>query len=156
MTAHDLTAHELVTRLRGRGWTVATAESLTAGQVSSAIAAVAGCSDVLIGGVVAYSAAVKTGVLHVPSLATGLVSREVVEGMAAGVRELVQSSVAISTTGVAGPEAHDGEPVGSVWICAITPTTVMSRHLMCAGDRAAIREAACREAIALACEAVGR
>jgi nicotinamide-nucleotide amidase len=74
-----MSAIELVARLRDLGWTVAAAESLTAGMVCSTVAEVPGCSDVLMGGVVAYQASVKTGVLRVPSLATGVVSREVAE-----------------------------------------------------------------------------
>ncbi|MCF8527895.1 MAG: CinA family protein, partial [Candidatus Nanopelagicales bacterium] len=107
-----------IERLRMRGWTLCTAESLTAGLVAASAANVAGCSDVLRGGVVAYQEAIKAIVLELDStiLSQGVVSREVAEAMAVSARRLLQADVAISTTGVAGPEPHGGEPVGSVWI----------------------------------------
>jgi len=148
-----VSARELVTSLRDRGWTVATAESLTAGMVCSTLGEIPGCSDVLLGGVVAYAAAVKTIVLRVPSLATGVVSREVAESMATGVRQVLGADVGIATTGVAGPEPLDGARVGSVWISVMTPDVVVSRHLDFVGDRGAIRSQACQEAIAMALEA---
>jgi nicotinamide-nucleotide amidase len=149
-----MSATQLVADLRLKGWTLATAESLTAGMVCSTIGDVPGCSDVLMGAVVAYAAAVKTEVLHVPSLATGLVSRDVAESMAAGVRALLGADVGIATTGVAGPEPHDGAPVGSVWISVITPDITVSHHRAFSGDRGAIRAQACDEAILLALEAL--
>ena len=142
-----MSARELVTSLRDRGWTVATAESLTAGMVCSTLGEIPGCSDV------AYAAAVKTSVLRVPSLAMGVVSREVAESMAAGVRQVLGADVGIATTGVAGPEPLDGARVGSVWISVMTPDVVVSRHLDFVGDRGAIRSQACQEAIAMALEA---
>jgi len=151
-----MSAIELVARLRDLGWTVAAAESLTAGMVCSTVAEVPGCSDVLMGGVVAYQASVKTGVLRVPSLATGVVSREVAESMAVGVRDLLGADVGIATTGVAGPESHDGAPVGSVWISVVSPVIVLSRHLQLAGDRESIRRQASHEALAMALEALTR
>jgi len=150
-----VSASRLVAQLRNNGWTVATAESLTAGMLCSQIGDVPGCSDVLLGGVVAYAALVKTSVLHVPSLASGLVSRDVAESMAEGVRVLLGADVGIATTGVAGPEPHDGAPVGSVWVSVVTPLAVVSRHLSLAGDRGAIRAQACHEAMALAVENIG-
>ena len=49
------------------------------------------------------------------------------------------ADVGVGTTGVAGPDPHDGEPVGSVWIAVATSTGPVSRHLSLTGDRAAIR-----------------
>ena len=149
-----MNAERLVSALRAHGWTVATAESMTAGLVSSAIAEVPGCSDVLVGGVAAYAPSVKTQVLHVPSLATGLVSHDVAVSMAAGIRELMGVDVGISVTGAAGPEPHDGAPVGSVWISVITPVTSVTRHVMLSGDRDAIRAQACLEAVVQAWRAI--
>lgn len=131
----------VVQRLLDRGLTVATGESLTAGLVAATLAEVPGCSAVLRGGVVAYQGDVKRSLLDVPedSLRAGLVSRPVVEAMAAGAARRLRADVGIGTTGVAGPDPHDGEPVGSVWIAVVTPEGLAARHLLLAGDRAAIR-----------------
>ena len=130
-----------IERLRMRGWTLCTAESLTAGLVAASAANVAGCSDVLRGGVVAYQEAIKAIVLELDStiLSQGVVSRAVAEAMAVSARRLLQADVAISTTGVAGPEPHGGEPVGSVWIAVATPERIEGEHLSLHGDRGDIR-----------------
>lgn len=145
------TEERVIALLRGRGWTLATAESLTAGRIAAAVADVPGCSDVLRGGVVAYQADVKAGVLGVPSEAVeaGVVSRAVVEAMAAGARRVLQADVAVACTGVAGPDAHAGEPVGSVWIAVATPASSATEHLSLSGDRDAIRYATTQAVLSL-------
>lgn len=147
---------DLVAALRERGWTLATAESLTAGRVCSAVADVPGCSDVLRGGIVAYQADVKVALLGVqPDLAArGVVSRDVVEAMATGVRIALRADVGIATTGVAGPEPHEGQPVGVVWIAVSAPELVRSRRLALTGDRETIRAATVIECWALLAEAL--
>lgn len=150
-----MTPDDVVAGLRARGWTIATGESLTAGRVAATLADVAGCSDVLRGGVVAYQADVKIGLLGVPPgmAAAGVVSREVAEAMARGAAAALRADVGVATTGVAGPDPHGGEPVGSVWIAVRTPDGVSSRHLELPGDREAIRSqtvAACLDEIAAA------
>lgn len=127
--------------LLDRGLTIATGESLTAGLVAASLAEVPGCSSVLRGGVVAYQADVKHSLLDVSSeaLAEGLVTRAVAEGMAAGAARRLGADVGVGTTGVAGPDAHDGEPVGSVWIAVVTGDGAVARHLALSGDRADIR-----------------
>ena len=132
---------DVVERLLASGLTLATGESLTAGLVAATLADVPGCSAVLLGGVVAYHPAVKQALLGVTSaeLAHGLVSAPVAEAMATGARHRLSAQVGIGTTGVAGPEPHDGEPVGSVWIAVSTERRCAARHLELSGDRAAIR-----------------
>jgi len=136
----------VVTLLRQRQWTLGTAESLTAGRVCAAVADVPGCSDVLRGGIVAYHADLKGSLLHLPSeaLDQGVVSQVVAEQMAVAVRGVLGADVGVATTGVAGPEPHGGEPVGSVWIAVAIPGTVRSQHLSLSGDREQIREATVR------------
>lgn len=138
-----MTPAEVVAALRRHGWTVATGESLTAGRVAATLADVPGCSDVLRGGVVAYQPDIKVGLLGVPPdvAARGVVSAPVAEAMARGAQLALRADVGISTTGVAGPEPHAGEPVGSVWIAVATPAGVASRHLELTGDRETIRTA---------------
>jgi nicotinamide-nucleotide amidase len=134
---------EVLARLRGRGWTLATAESLTAGRVASSAADVPGCSDVLRGGIVAYQPDVKVTLLSVPGadIGRGVVSAAVAEAMAHGACAVLGADVGIATTGVAGPQPHAGEPVGSVWIAVVGPGLSTTEHLDLTGDREAIRAA---------------
>ncbi len=123
MTVEDVTialAREIVTLLRDKGLTLATAESCTGGAVASAVTKVAGCSDVMLGGVVAYSNSVKQNVLGVNGGTLekyGAVSEEVVREMVQGVSARLAASCAVATSGIAGPGGGTAEkPVGTVWI----------------------------------------
>lgn len=131
----------VVAALVDRGLTLATAESLTAGLVCADLAAIPGCSQVLLGGIVAYDAGVKARVLGLDeaTLAQGVVSQAVAEAMARAVRDRLGADVGVATTGVAGPDPHGGEPVGSVWIAVAVEGRVRSAHLLLSGDRAGIR-----------------
>jgi nicotinamide-nucleotide amidase len=134
-------ASAVVAVLRERGLTFAAAESLTAGLVCATLAEVPGCSEVLRGGVVAYQPDVKAELLGLPAdvLAAGVVSQPVAEAMAVAVRGLLHADLGVGTTGVAGPDPHGGEPVGSVWVAVASADVVRSIHLSLAGDRADIR-----------------
>lgn len=138
-----MTPADVIDTLRRRGWTLATGESLTAGRVAATLADVPGCSDVLRGGVVAYQPDVKVGLLGVPAdiAARGVVTAGVAEAMARGAQVALRADVGVATTGVAGPDPHAGEPVGSVWIAVATPEQVASRHLSLSGGREHIRAA---------------
>lgn len=99
--------------------TLATAESLTAGALAARIADVPGASAVLRGGVVSYTNQVKHDLLHVDPdlLATrGAVDGAVAAQMALGAAQACGADIGISTTGVAGPEPHQGKPVGTVYV----------------------------------------
>src|SRR5690625_1549638 len=114
-----LNADEIVAQLRQRDLTIATAESLTAGMLSSAIADVPGASAVLQGGVVAYNNSIKHRVLGVSAdtlAARGAVDAETAKQMAAGVRQRFNADLGVSTTGVAGPDPSEGKAVGIVFI----------------------------------------
>jgi nicotinamide-nucleotide amidase len=146
-------AADVLAALGRRGWTVATGESLTAGLVAAALADVPGASATLRGGVIAYQVPVKARLLAVTDddLAHGVVSGQVARAMARGAADALGADVGIGTTGVAGPEPHDGEPVGSVWIAVTSPSGTAVRHLDLAGSRAAIRAqtvAACVDLLA--------
>jgi len=112
--ALDTLAAELGRRMEQRGGTIAVAESLTGGLVVQALARVEGSGAWLAGGVVAYATSVKRALLHVT--AGKVVSREAAEQMAAGARRCLRADVAVSVTGVAGPDGQDGMPPGTVWI----------------------------------------
>lgn len=135
------TAGRVVDRLRARGFTVATGESVTAGLVAATLAEVPGCSAVLRGGIIAYQVDVKADLLRVPpeALAEGVVSAAVAVAMARGSLAATGAQVGVGTTGVAGPDPHDGEPVGSVWVAVVAPGFEQARHLQLTGDRADIR-----------------
>src|SRR5690349_20229232 len=129
--------------------TVATAESLTAGMVSAVLADTPGASGVLQGGVVAYQNSVKADVLKVSAelLANaGSVDHDVAAAMAEGARSALGADIGVSTTGVAGPEAHDGKPVGTVYIGVATAagTNASSTCFQEAGQRSGGRLAGLR------------
>ncbi|MFE7067037.1 CinA family protein [Microbacterium paraoxydans] len=141
------TPAEALEALRERGWTLGVAESLTGGAVCAALVAVPGASAVLLGGVVAYATPVKHTLLGVDTELLeryGPVHPEVARQMAAGVREAVgvdglPADVGVSTTGIAGPESPDGQPVGTVHIGVVTPTVSRTRPFRFEGDREAVR-----------------
>ncbi|MFJ6548180.1 CinA family protein [Microbacterium sp. NPDC091676] len=143
----DTTPVEVLTALRARGWTLGVAESLTGGALSAALVAVPGASAVLLGGIVAYATPVKHTLLAVDDELLerhGPVHAEVARQMAVGVREAVAvdgraADVGVSTTGIAGPNSPDGQPVGTVHIGVVTPTRSRTAQFRFAGDRAAVR-----------------
>ena len=142
----------LVAGLRGRGLTLATAESLTAGAVAARLGAVPGVSAVLRGGVVAYATEVKADVLGVDTAllrAGGPVQAEVAAQMALGAAREMGADVALATTGVAGPGPADGFPEGTFHVACAGPAGVRTRSWRAAGTRPVVREAACAAAIAL-------
>ena len=135
--------------LKARGMTFAAAESCTGGLIAKRITDVPGASLVFMGGVVSYTDTVKHRVLGVPAEMLeeyGAVSGPVARAMAEGVRRLTCADLALSVTGVAGPDRDDrGHDVGTVYIAlsAQNETTVQLLHL--SGDRSAIRAAAADE-----------
>ncbi|MDD1478153.1 CinA family protein [Arthrobacter sp. H16F315] len=143
-------AEEAVAGAIGRGLTVATAESLTAGMVAAMLADTPGASGMLQGGVVSYQNTVKADVLGVSRelLETvGAVDGRVAEAMAAGARRICGADVGISTTGVAGPEPHGGKDVGSVFIGVATAEGATSYAYSFEGNRPEIRGQACAAAL---------
>ena len=145
-------------RLVARGETVATAESITGGQLAARLTQLPGSSFAFVGGVVAYATRAKEAVLGVPAAvvaAHGVVSAECAVAMATGVRELMRSTYGVSTTGVAGPERQDGLPPGTVWVAVAGPDGAWPTLLELSGDRATIQEATVEAALS-ALEAILR
>lgn len=137
--------------------TVATAESLTAGMVSAVLADTPGASGMLQGGVVAYQNSVKADVLKVPAellASAGSVDNGVAAAMAEGARIALGADIGVSTTGVAGPEAHDGKPVGTVFIGVATAAGTTAYEYAFSGSRADIRGQACGAALERLIEAL--
>ena len=129
--------------LKAQGLTFATAESCTGGLIAKRLTDIPGASQVFLGGVVSYTNHVKQQVLHVPEnllARCGAVSAEVARAMALGVRVLTGADLAVSVTGLAGPDGDDrGNPVGTVFVGLSTPEGVTVRHLTLGGDRERIR-----------------
>ena len=119
--------------LKEKGLTLATAESCTGGRVAERITALPGVSAVYRGGVVSYWTSVKADVLGVPQEtldAHGAVSEETARAMAEGARRITGADIAVSVTGVAGPDPDErGVPVGIVYIGLATPDGTFCRQL---------------------------
>ena len=150
MTNLHRIAGEAVAAAVGRGLTVATAESLTAGMVAAVLADTPGASAMLQGGVVSYNNTVKRDVLGVPQDlldAVGSVDEAVAAAMAQGARRVCAADLAVSTTGVAGPQAHDGKAVGTVFVGVATADGVQTFLYNFQGTRAEIRGLACGAAL---------
>lgn len=134
----------IVELLKEQKKTLATAESLTGGLVADAVVSIAGASEVFLGGIVSYTDGVKASLLGVRAetlSAHTAVSAEVAREMADGVRRLIGSDYAISTTGLAGPAGgSDGKPVGTVFVGLSSPDRTEVFSLSLSGSRVEIRQ----------------
>jgi len=145
-------AELIVALLTERGQTVAVAESLTGGLLAAALVEVAGASVVFRGGIVAYATDLKSALLGVPvSLLEhyGAVHADVASAMAEGVRKRLDATFGVATTGVAGPDPADGQPVGTVHIAASGQLSTVQRGLSLAGGRRSIRDQAVQQSLLL-------
>ncbi len=142
----------LARELKARGLMMATAESCTGGLIAGACTEVSGSSEWFERGFVTYSNAAKTALLGVPAALIeqhGAVSEPVARAMAAGALAHAPVQMAVAVTGVAGPTGGSAEkPVGTVWFGWATPEGVFTEHQRFEGDRAAIRQATVRHALA--------
>ena len=124
--------------LKERELTLATAESCTGGRVAERLTALPGVSSVYRGGVVSYWTSVKADVLGVPQNILdqcGAVSEPTARAMAEGARKITGADIAVSVTGVAGPDRDERDnPVGLVYIGLATPEGTFCRRIL-AGNR---------------------
>ncbi|MDE7397002.1 MAG: CinA family nicotinamide mononucleotide deamidase-related protein [Muribaculum sp.] len=155
IATEDLTPEEiLLKKLKNLGLTIGTAESCTGGNIAHVITSCPGASEVYKGSVVSYANSVKISLLGVDSkdIAThGAVSREVVEQMAVGAKKILDTDIAIATSGIAGPGGGTLEkPVGTVWMAVATPAGVVSILHHLTGSRERIITQATVRAITLA------
>ena len=136
--------------LKEKGLTLGTAESCTGGLVAKRMTDLPGSSAVFKGGVVSYTNEVKAGVLGVPQAMLdefGAVSAQVARAMAQGARRVLGCDLAVSLTGVAGPNPDDrGNPVGLVYVALDTPEGTRVRELHLINGRARIRTVAATNA----------
>lgn len=139
-----------------RGKTLVTAESCTGGGIGAALTAVPGSSAVYKGGIISYTNWVKHNLLGVDQKlldTLGAVSAPVAEAMAEGARNVLRADIAVSVTGLAGPGGDEfGNPVGLVFIGYSDCRKTLSRRFLFPGDREAVRQNACREALKLVLE----
>jgi nicotinamide-nucleotide amidase len=155
----DPLARELGTLLSAKGISVSVAESATGGMLGSLITDQPGSSRYFAGGVIAYSDDVKRDHLGVPASTLkrfGAVSREVAVAMAEGARSKFGTTMAVSVTGIAGPDA-DGtdKPVGLTFIAIATANgTTCAEHTF-SGDRWSNRRQAAGQALRMLIQEVG-
>lgn len=120
------------------------AESCTGGGIAESITSVAGSSQWFEYGYITYSNKAKIKLLGVEqqTLDTcGAVSEQVVEQMAGGALKSSDADYAIAVSGIAGPDGGTAEkPVGTVWICWITPEITRVEKYQLQGDRQAVRD----------------
>lgn len=136
---------------RARGWTVTTCESLTGGLIAATLVGVPGASAVVKGGLVTYQTVTKTMLADVPAEVIDrfdVVSAEVARAMAEGARARVQADVALSATGLAGPDGGTPDkPVGTVYVGVATPRGTRVLPLRLTGDRMRIRTLTVKHAL---------
>jgi len=130
--------------LKNEHLTIATAESCTGGLLGAALTQEPGSSGFYLGGVVSYSNSLKQGLLGVSEenlLKYGAVSEQVAREMAEGIRLKAGSDLAISTTGIAGPDGgSDQKPVGLVYVGLATPEGVQVEKIQLYGERESVRQ----------------
>jgi PncC family amidohydrolase len=146
---------QLGERLLAQGFTIGTAESCTGGLIASRLTDVPGSSVYFMGGIVAYSNALKQNLLDVPGkllIDHGAVSEAVAGAMADGARRALGVDFALSVTGIAGPGGGtDDKPVGLTFVGFAGPggLRVVERHIW-PHDRAGNKEASAAAALNLA------
>jgi len=137
----------LAVLFRQSGLTLALAESCTGGMIAARITSVAGSSNYFLEGDVTYSNEAKMRMLQVPEellLAKGAVSAEVAHAMATGALRAAGSQLALSVTGIAGPEGGTPEkPVGTVFMALANTTNCRVTRFNFQGDRDAVRAITC-------------
>ena len=140
---------KVISALQGK--TLVTAESCTGGGIGAALTAVPGSSAVFKGGVISYTNQVKHEILGVDREVLdvhGAVSAIVAESMVVGVRNLLKADIAVSVTGLAGPDADDfGNPVGTVYIGYCSELKCITRKFLFSGNREDIRNQAIEAAL---------
>ena len=149
----DQLARQVVAKLKEQGRTLATAESCTGGGIGHALTAVPGSSSVYAGGVISYTNAVKEQVLGVPGEILeqfGAVSAQTAQAMATCARTLLHTDLAVSVTGLAGPDSDgSGKPVGLVYIGLAAHDCVEVSENVFSSNRGSVREQAVNKALEL-------
>ena len=144
-------AEQVAKLARSGGLSIGLAESCTGGLIAASISEVPGCSVYFRGGVVAYDNQVKQDLLGVPELLLlqfGAVSEEVARAMAEGARRVLRCDLALSVTGIAGPEGGTAEkPVGTVFVALADDIGCQVRRFRFEGGRNEVRRATLQAAL---------
>ena len=139
-----------------QGKTLATAESCTGGGIGAALTSVPGSSKVYKGGIISYTNEAKVNLLRVDPdilIVDGAVSESVAEAMAVGARKDLKTDVAVSVTGLAGPDGDEyGHPVGTVFIGYSDDNRTFTRRFLFSGLREDIRNQAIQAALEILLE----
>lgn len=145
---------DVIAALQGK--TLVTAESCTGGGIGQMLTSVPGSSAVFKGGVISYSSLVKVDLLKVSPEDLknfGAVSEPVAKQMAAGARELLKADIAVSATGLAGPDGDEfSNQVGTVFIGYCDERRCLARKFHFFGNREAVRQQAAEAALSLVLE----
>lgn len=146
-------AAAVVERLRQEQKRLCTAESCTGGLIGKLLTDVPGSSSVYMGGVISYTNEVKQSLLHVRPQTLQqytAVSAQTAQEMAAGARGVTGADIAVSVTGLAGPDGDGtGRAVGLVYIGYCDDSTCFAQEFRLTGDRAQIRLQAAEAALEL-------
>ena len=133
---------------------VTTAESCTGGMIASSIVSINGSSSIFKSGIVTYSNESKAKFLKIPLKLineNGAVSETIAFQMAKNVLSIMNSSLSIAVTGIAGPSGGSNDkPVGLVWIAIGTKVNVITKKYLFKGNRLKIRQQTTLEALKLA------
>jgi len=132
------------------GRSVATAESLTGGHISSLLGAAPSSSDWFRGAVVAYSSEVKHDLLRVPP--GPVVSEPAARSMAATTATLLGADIVVAVTGAAGPDGQDGQDPGTVWFGLFDRGAVRAVRKTFPGDPTEVVESTAEHALELLIE----
>ena len=146
-----LLAEKLIEEAALRNVTIALAESCTGGMIAGVLTDVPGASKVFLGSAVTYSNEAKTDILGVdPDIINdhGAVSSYCAEKMAEGAKRIFRSEIALSVTGIAGPDGGSAEkPVGTVWFGISSNDATYTLKKQFSGERALIRNSAVKTAL---------
>ncbi len=130
--------------LKQKGWRVSCAESCTGGGIGYAITSVSGSSQWFGEGFITYSNEAKASTLKVSDLDLdkyGAVSEPVVIQMAEGAARNTEAELAISVSGIAGPDGgSEDKPVGTVWFGRYADGDLCATKQVFSGDRHEVRE----------------
>lgn len=144
----------LVAALKEKKLTITAAESCTGGRIASAITSVAGSSQVFPGSIITYCDEMKMKYLEVPEAllnTQGAVSEPVAWAMARGAARLFDTDLAISVTGLAGPDGDgSGQSVGTVFLGLYAQGDTQVEHHVFTGTREEIQQQATERAIEMA------
>ena len=148
----DLPIEEKVfTLLKDKKYTIACAESCTGGLIAATLINVPGVSEVFNEGIVTYSNEAKKNYLGVRKKTLkkyGAVSKQTAKEMAIGIAKRAKTNVAISTTGIAGPDGGtDEKPVGLVYIGIYINGETFVKEYIFEGDRQTVRSQVVNKAL---------